>query len=61
MNLLDTAGAAEYLSISRQTLFRHMRETPGFPRGIRVGKRARRFTKEELDRYLEQRRIPDAG
>jgi putative molybdopterin biosynthesis protein len=54
-SLLAVNDAAEYLAISRWTVYKLVRR--GDIRALRVGDRLR-FRVEELDRYVEREAVP---
>lgn len=53
--------AAQMLSISLATLWRRVRDTPDFPRPIRISSGTTLFDVGELKRWRDAKRAPEYG
>ena len=54
-NLLRPKDAAEYLKVSRTTLWRISETDPDFPRKITLTKRCVGWRKSDIDEYLKKK------
>lgn len=52
MQLLTDQEAGEFLGVSRQTVWRWLKEIDGFPRPIQLGPQTTRWRKSDLERYI---------
>jgi predicted DNA-binding transcriptional regulator AlpA len=58
MRLISTIKLAEKLGVHRTTVWRLRRETPGFPRPIKLGYRSVVWNDDEVDAWLLSRHQP---
>ena len=53
---LSTREACEHLTVSRTTLYGYLKRDPGFPRPFKLSERALRWSRAELDAWIESKR-----
>ena len=59
--ILRPDAAAAYLGISKNTLYRWLREKPTFPRLIKIGERCSGWRGAELDAWLDAQAQKSGG
>jgi excisionase family DNA binding protein len=56
MQLLSAQQAAARLAVSRRTFFKLARQV-GFPEPLRLSQRLVRYSEEDIERWLEEKRM----
>lgn len=59
--ILRPDKAAAYLGISRNTIYRWLREKPSFPRLIKIGERSSGWRVADLDAWLDAQAQKSGG
>ncbi|GGO81946.1 hypothetical protein GCM10011348_22130 [Marinobacterium nitratireducens] len=55
--ILRPTHAANFISVSRATLYRIAKNDPTFPRKIRIGERCVGYRESDLSKWLEAREV----